>query len=235
MMTPQLLLKEMFTLQQTLNDETNGKGWESGYNKHNKLISWKRCIHMECAELIDSFPWKHWKNITHPTDWDNVKVEVVDIWHFVMSLLLEHYHAHQKGDIARLVEDVTNTQGFRDFCKEAYDPSSFNPLEIINDIESLIHMTTGYDMELFDGLLREYFNLALKCGVSIVELYRFYVAKNILNRFRQDHGYKEGSYVKVWNGKEDNEVMLEILSSGQLSVPETYDALKKRYEKALAS
>ena len=48
-------VKEMFLMQQALNDETNGVGWEDGYTKNGKLINWKRCIYMECAELIDSF------------------------------------------------------------------------------------------------------------------------------------------------------------------------------------
>ena len=61
-LTEKEMLTTMLEMQQTLNDETNGEGWESGYNKYGKIISWKRCIYMECAELIDSFAWKHWKN-----------------------------------------------------------------------------------------------------------------------------------------------------------------------------
>ena len=57
------IILEMLKLQQSLNDETNGPGWESGYTDKGKLISWRRCIYMECAELIDSFAWKHWKSI----------------------------------------------------------------------------------------------------------------------------------------------------------------------------
>ena len=84
-------IKEMFELQQKLNDDTNGKDWEKGYTKSGNMINWKRCIYMECAELIDSFAWKHWKDLSKPTDWDNVKVEIIDIWHFILSLGLEHY------------------------------------------------------------------------------------------------------------------------------------------------
>ncbi|MBN2963190.1 dUTP diphosphatase [Sulfurospirillum sp. T05] len=229
-MTPREILKEMFTLQQTLNDGTNGEGWESGYTNQGKFISWKRCIHMECAELIDSFAWKHWKHIAKPTDWENVRVEVVDIWHFVMSLLLEHYYNENKGGVDQLVEDVANTQGFRDFCKEAYDPNGFDDLELINDIESLIHGCTGYELELFDGLLRRYFDVALKCGINLGTLYRYYVAKNVLNRFRQDNGYKEGSYQKIWNGKEDNVVMLELLGEPMPTIDALYNALSQQYK-----
>lgn len=44
-------------------------------------------------------------------------------------------------------------------------------------------------------------------GMSGKELYLNYVGKNVLNRFRQDNGYKDGSYVKIWNGLEDNQVL----------------------------
>ena len=56
-------LEEMLQLQKQLNDETNGLNWELGVNKFDKEINWIRCIHMEVSELIDSTPWKHWKNI----------------------------------------------------------------------------------------------------------------------------------------------------------------------------
>jgi hypothetical protein len=44
------------------------------------------------------------------------------------------------------------------------------------------------------------------------QLYRLYVGKNVLNFFRQDHGYKDGSYIKVWSGLEDNEHLTELLN-----------------------
>lgn len=225
-------LDEMFSLQQKLNDETNGVGWENGYTKHNKMINWKRCITMECAELIDSFSWKHWKHIDKPTDWENVTVEIVDIWHFVMSLLLEEYKTNARGDRAQLVHDVLEVQGFEAFTKEPLLTHSADPMELINDIESIIHAMTGFETELFDGLLREYFALARKCGVNLKILYKFYVAKNVLNQFRQDHGYKEGTYKKVWNGKEDNVVMLSLLEGDEApTIKALYEKLEKAYGK----
>ena len=47
------------------------------------------------------------------------------------------------------------------------------------------------------------------------ELYRQYVGKNTLNAFRQDHGDKQGTYVKVWDKKEDNVHLVEILDQAQ--------------------
>ena len=64
------------------------------------------------------------------------------------------------------------------------------------------------------------------------ELFRLYVGKNVLNQFRQDHGYKSGAYVKTWSGREDNEHLIELLDG--LEQPETaitdlYSRLEARY------
>jgi hypothetical protein len=54
-----------------------------------------------------------------------------------------------------------------------------------------------------------------------------------LNFFRQDHGYKEGTYQKVWNGREDNEHLVDVLNSLDISLSEysdkVYAGLKQRY------
>jgi len=34
-----------------------------------------------------------------------------------------------------------------------------------------------------------------------------------LNIFRQDNGYKDGSYQKVWDGREDNEHLADVLAT----------------------
>jgi len=222
-------IKEMFALQQKLNDETNGTGWENGYTKNDRIINWKRCIYMESAELIDSFNWKHWKDINKATDWENATIEIVDIWHFVMSLLLEEYKTHDRGSIAKLVKDVIDVHGFERFSKEPENRENANTMEVINDIESIMHITTASQIDLFDGLLKDYFAMSLKCGVNLKILYKFYIAKNVLNQFRQDNGYKEGTYKKVWGHKEDNEVMLEIMAENTLGADELYKELDKAY------
>ena len=65
------------------------------------------------------------------------------------------------------------------------------------------------------------------------ELYRQYVAKNVLNLFRQDNGYKQGSYLKIWDGREDNEHLVEIMHEHDQNDPAfidlIYGSLSKRY------
>ena len=47
--------------------------------------------------------------------------------------------------------------------------------------------------------------------MTFESLYVSYVGKNVLNFFRQDHGYQNGTYRKTWGGKEDNEILVEII------------------------
>lgn len=226
-MTHAQIIEAMLDLQQRLNDDTNGVGWENGYTKEGKLISFRRCIYMECAELIDSFAWKHWKNIKAPTNWENVRIEIVDIWHFILSLLLEESKDNALSK-AQIAEEVRSVSLFDDFCKEKGTPDDDDMYGILNDIEVIIHKCTGFGFDLGE-LLSAYFILAMKCGLNLNALYQIYIGKNVLNQFRQNNGYKDGSYKKVWEGVEDNEVLNEILQS-ELEFGRIYAELEKRYK-----
>ena len=59
----------MMQLQESLNNATNGEKWPEGVTKTGNIINWKRCIYMECAEMIDSFTWKHWKDSRCTVSW----------------------------------------------------------------------------------------------------------------------------------------------------------------------
>ena len=79
--------------------------------------------------------------------------------------------------------------------------------------------------------MNDFFDLVIMSGLNLETLYRLYVGKNILNQFRQDHGYKDGSYIKVWNGEEDNVVMKRIWETNADIKPDAlYSELKKAYE-----
>jgi hypothetical protein len=86
--------------------------WTEGATKEGRQISWLRCIYMEAAEAIDSFNWKHWKNIESEPDLDNAKVELVDIWHFIMSEAI-HFGDTQ---FAEAYEDMTPEREILSFC-----------------------------------------------------------------------------------------------------------------------
>ena len=55
------------------------------------------------------------------------------------------------------------------------------------------------------------------------------VAKQALNRLRQDYGYKEGTYKKMWGGLEDN-THLDQLYGRSLSYEDMYAELEDIYK-----
>jgi len=220
-------IETMLTLQQQLNDSTNGTGWEQGYTKNNKIIDWRRCIYLEAAELIESYPWKHWKNIDAHPDYENIRIEAVDIWHFVMSEALRIYTIETKGSIKTLANAITEEKGYETLLSST-TPSYTDHYQEIAVVEDFIRSL--FCNEPIEVLVSKFFTVASLAGLNLDTLYALYIGKNMLNRFRQDHGYKEGSYIKIWENREDNVVMQEILEGNQNITPEMlYQKLEEAY------
>ncbi len=217
----------MLRLQQELNDATNGPGWEQGLTRQGKRIDWRRCIWLEAAELVESYPWKHWKNIAAEPDYANIRIEAVDIWHFVMSEALRLNTLESDGEIAELARRIART--------EAFDAFARGRLEVPEDLYAQIETVESFVAALFadasiEDLTERFFRVARLGGLELQSLYDLYIGKNLLNRFRQEHGYKEGRYIKVWNGREDNVVMQELLAAHPGIAPEElYTKLQEAY------
>ena len=218
---------QMLELQQQLNDATNGLGWEDGMTKNGKPIDWKRCTYLECAELIESYPWKHWKNIDAKPDYANIKIEAVDIWHFIMSQGLEDYKRGDLGSIETLANNINSLANFSTFSSDIEETFK-DYYEQIAVVEIL--MKTIFCGGSTEKLMAAFIDVAVQSGLNLDALYKLYVGKNILNQFRQDHGYKEGTYIKIWNGEEDNVTMQSILEENEDISPDgLYHALEKAY------
>jgi dimeric dUTPase (all-alpha-NTP-PPase superfamily) len=220
-------LEEMFLLQKKLNDDTNGTNWELGINKFDKEINWLRCIHMEVSELIDSTPWKHWKNISEEPDLNNIHIELVDVWHFLMSYIL------QETNIPKAVS-LVNTH----CIYEAVEMVDIDTKLIVKEAEKLSYIAFAIEtgnMPAFSGVERfidQFFRCCKLSGLSFTSLQKIYIGKNCLNKFRQDNGYKEGTYIKVWNGLEDNVVMLnQIDEIEDITFDIVYNKLQENYNK----
>jgi dimeric dUTPase (all-alpha-NTP-PPase superfamily) len=194
----------MLELQDSMNRKVNAEWVDAGYQ-------WYRAIWTECAEMLDHYGWKWWKH--QKPDIAQVKLEVVDIWHFTLSDYL--LRADTREETASLIE------------KELLQPPAVNELrEAIEELAREVLISKSASIPPFVGLMQ-------LCGMDFNELYRTYVGKNVLNFFRQDHGYKEGHYQKVWHGREDNEHLAEILSALDALSPnfndEIYQALAAVY------
>lgn len=220
----------MLELQQRLNDSTNGLEWEKGITKQGKKINWRRCIYMESAEMIDSFGWKHWKSIAQPTDYDNLQIEIVDVWHFVMSLVLEFTYNSGTESIEELSNRIFETPYYQKLTTSI--PLSFaNDDALMVKIENVMRLSLiPISPEMIGAIIEEFLDLAYMGALNENALYRLYVGKNILNQFRQDHGYKEGHYIKIWNGLEDNAVMKQAWENNpDMSPDQLYAELKAAY------
>ncbi|NOZ91311.1 MAG: dUTPase [Epsilonproteobacteria bacterium] len=223
-------ISQMLKLQQELNDSTNGLNWEDGITKNGKKIDWRRCIYLEAAELVDSYPWKHWKNIDASPDYENIKIEIVDIWHFVMSEALRIYKIKNLGSIEDIASMITNMPEFENFSQEKSGEilDNYKQIELV---ESMIQ--TLFCKDDINALVISFLTMSSKLNLKLPELYKLYIGKNILNKFRQDHGYKEGTYIKEWNGEEDNVVMQNILNKNSDITPDMlYQKLEEAYSKA---
>ncbi|WP_321323099.1 dUTP diphosphatase [Thiomicrorhabdus sp.] len=221
------VINEMLSMQNTLNEMTNGMDWRSGVTQLGKTINWRRCIVMETAELIDSYPWKHWKAVDAEIDIENVRVELVDIWHFLLSLALEHVEVDEAAD---LLSDALKNH-------KLDDSNELTVIQQIEKHEAMMLLALKQDAvtaEYLSQLTQAFFDSCEVAQLSFEQMYQIYMAKNVLNKFRQDHGYKEGTYIKEWNGKEDNVVMFEVIEQMQsFSGDELYMSLKKTYSQLL--
>ena len=219
---------QMLELQQQLNDATNGENWEEGITKNGKKIDWRRCIYLEAAELIESYPWKHWKNIDAKPDYENIKIELVDIWHFVMSEALRLYKLNNLGNIEELSQNIMAMQSYKNL--ENPKDSELDSYEQIALVEEMMRVLFCSDD--IDQLINSFLEVTSKLGLNLSTLYALYIGKNILNKFRQENGYKDGSYIKTWNGQEDNVVMQNFLRNrADITPNELYEALWLAYPK----
>jgi dimeric dUTPase (all-alpha-NTP-PPase superfamily) len=174
-------LMTMLSLQDQINTKVNAD-WRE------KNFEWYRAIWTECAELMDHYGWKWWKN--QQPDIAQAKLELVDIWHFGLSILLV-----SEQDVERIADSLVAQWHGRQEEKLFRDA--------LEDFTLTTLQTHGFDFQKFCVLLN--------CiEMTFEELYEIYVGKNVLNMFRQDHGYQQGTYIKLWAGREDNEHLVEI-------------------------
>ena len=78
--------RELFRMQNALNERigvhTDGLSEEE---KTKWVLNYTRAMSQEMAELTDSVPWKWWAKY-QKFDEQNARVEVVDLFHFLISL-----------------------------------------------------------------------------------------------------------------------------------------------------
>ncbi len=191
-------LQTMFQLQAAMNYRVD-PNWT--YARYPYL----RAVVVEAAEAIEHHGWKWWKQ--QHRDLGQLQMELVDIWHFLLSeiLLRNGGMKTRRGSISRR---PMSARARREGCNSTAKSILSEELELLDLLQALIGTAAAGRVEL--GLFAE---IMSGCELDWPELYKQYVSKNVLNFFRQDHGYQEGTYRKIWNGREDNEVLVEVMAT----------------------
>jgi dimeric dUTPase (all-alpha-NTP-PPase superfamily) len=203
-------LINMLTMQNSMNTRVHENWIEQDFE-------WYRAAWIECGELIEHYGYKWWKK--QQPDIEQVRLEVIDIWHFGLSALF------QPGkDIEQLATEIAEELA-------VHQPTGEGVREATEALAMHCLQTRGFSPSRF-------WDLMLASGLDFERLYSAYVGKNVLNFFRQDHGYQEGTYVKNWAGREDNEHLVELVaaldSSAEDFADEVYKALSSRYAELAA-
>lgn len=178
---------------------------------------------LEMGEAIEHYGWKWWKKQT--PDLNQVKMEMADIWHFLLSqIILDLHYYPDNYDLESLMNQEEQYNSFNedllidDFTK-------------LPDLQLMTLLMSSYGVSLVN--VPVFIHLCERFGLYTEDLFKLYVGKNVLNEFRQANGYKNGTYVKVWSGREDNEYLTEIMDTVKLDSDnlkdEVYQALRAAY------
>ena len=197
-------IKEMLDLQNKINEKVHPHWREQNFE-------WYRAIWVECAELLDHYGWKWWKK--QSPNQAQIELELVDIWHFGLSILLSNYDIEKS--ISLISEVITDQRGSGKFR------------ENLEDFTSNTLQTRSFDLKRFNQVMND-------VGLTFEKLYVGYISKNVLNSFRQDKGYQAGTYIKDWGGIEDNEYLIRLASKmdpkSENFSSELYTLMEKEYE-----
>lgn len=193
-LTQQLQLQDRLNC--TIDPDWRSRGWP-----------FMRAAMVEAVEMLDHHGWKWWKAQAEP-DWPQVRLELIDIWHFALSEYL------QAGvDPAPLIalgesqQTLFDGLGFPQLCEAFIAPAA--------------------EGEFFEAC---FVALMRAAGLTWDDLHRTYVAKNVLNLFRQANGYRDGTYRKEWAGV----VLAHLMDSGVTGPDALMDELARIYHEVVS-
>lgn len=106
------MLQDLFDKQMALNQRIGVNPPEMNDEERVQwVLNYTRAASQELAELIDSVPWKWWAKY-QTFDQQNARVEVVDLFHFLISL------AQVLGMDAKDVHDLYNQKNKLNFRRQ---------------------------------------------------------------------------------------------------------------------
>lgn len=195
------LMNNLTFLQDVLNEYIT-TNWKTKRSELDFMIA----SHMEMSELIDTehkdensnkhnMSWKWWKNqdsnieTAKRVNWNDLHPAVID---------------NVKIELTDLVFFTLSQKILNDHT----DPDEFIQLSD-NDWLNFMSITANNLMQRPGAAMALILGLAERLEFNVAA---YYVAKHTLNYIRQLSGYKDGSYKKVVDGKEDNELLHDVIA-----------------------
>lgn len=213
-------IAQMLGMQNELNSATSGPDWKLANQ------DWDSAIIDETAELLRSANYKWWKH--EPIDVSNIKTELVDIWHFMLSKFLNDHRFDLRTIMTNYVPMIFSQMNLFTINEKPED--QVNPKEVIHFVKVLLKRTLINEEA---PLLVQSFAVCMQSvGMTFEELVRRYLIKSALNSLRQEHGYKQGTYIKMWTPeKEDNYIALDLILNAEevTSYENVYTILETHY------
>jgi len=201
------LIEECIKLQDQLN-----KQLDENWKEKRDPMDWLVAFYQELAELVDTLHWKWWKDYSNQTlDEENIKIEIVDLFHFALSFIIQN-----EKDPVKFVHDMLSV--YEDITIEA--KGEIDDLDKARVIWRM--QQENYHPLLIILVLMKLFNMPEQ------DLIKLYILKNALNKLRYDIGYG-GEYKKIWNGIEDNKYLFKLLDENIASFDDAYEKLKSIY------
>ena len=213
------MLHTMIKMQEEHNLQVHPEWIKQGYEFY-------RAMWVECAEMLDHFGWKWWKQ--QNGDLDQVKLELVDIWHFAISEILRQHGGTIDAARAQAIVAVLAAPNTQEQSAPANTELAAEQFRLSIEALALSCLQSqSFELEPFKAAMDA-------LPLPYEEMFALYIGKNILNRFRQANGYKSGEYRKLWQGREDNEHLIELLAvlgGDPDSLPDRlYQGLEGRYQ-----
>jgi len=179
---------ETVEIQKKFNDKV-APGWLQDTEKYDYWMA----ILDETVEVLGSKHWKWWKKDKElgEIDWDNVQVEIVDLFHFILSVAIQQNTQHILFTQLVNLEMNKETQVIRpdNFFSTFWD-------EFMIAVQNRM-------LPLAAVRIVEYW---YKTGADVNQLFMEYRIKAALNNIRQEFGYGT-SYKKMWNVAGTSEVV----------------------------
>jgi len=217
--------KTMLTLQEEMNGGVNSD-WKT------KDFNFSDAIFTGATEAFNHTNWEWWKNEGKAPDVDKIKLELVGVWHFILCELMMHPEPNG-ATYFQWVDHII--KAVAEGKPEGFIPT---PEEFKESLRNLVRASLDPETDSRIQAILVTFIIAIDViGMSWNELFKLYVGKNTLNKFRQKNGYKTDTkqYKKVWAAKapgvEDNDYLTEILQENteEVSAIVIWDKLDKKY------